>query len=232
MTRDVVSIKDLHKSFETGGERTHVLTGLDLMAGEGEMIMIMGPSGSGKTTLLNMIGGIDSPDKGRIIVAGRNILKLDRVSLNAYRRDTVGFIFQFYNLLPTPSARENVELGIEMLVSDRKALRARAERYLGLVDLSDKMDNFPQELSAGQQQRVAVARALAKEPRIVLADEPTGNLDEEREQAIMQLMKSLQDELGMTFFIVSHNQRLKPFMDRTMDLRGGVLTEMPNGGGK
>jgi len=125
-----------------------------------------------------------------------------------------------------------VELGIEMLVPDRKEMREQAERYLGLVDLSDKMDNFPQELSAGQQQRVAVARALAKEPRIVLADEPTGNLDEERERSIMELMKSLQDKLGMTFFIVSHNQRLRAYMDRTMELRGGVLTGMPNGGGK
>jgi len=232
MSKNVVSIRGLHKSFETGGEVTRVLTGLDLEAGKGEMIMIMGPSGSGKTTLLNMIGGIDQPDKGRIRVAGVNILKLDKVDLNAYRRDTVGFIFQFYNLLPTLSARENVELGIEMLVRDRDEMRKRAERYLGLVDLSDKMDNFPQELSAGQQQRVAIARALAKEPRIVLADEPTGNLDEEREKAIMELMKSLQDETGMTFFIVSHNQRLRTYMDRTMELRGGTLAEMPDGGGK
>ncbi len=227
----VVSIKGLHKSFETGGEVTRVLTGLDLVAGKGEMIMIMGPSGSGKTTLLNMLGGIDRPEKGRIRVGGVDILKLDKASLNAYRRDSVGFIFQFYNLLPTLSARENVELGIEMLVPDRAELTERTERYLGLVDLADKMENFPQELSAGQQQRVAIARALAKEPMIVLADEPTGNLDEEREQAIMELMKSLQDELGTTFFIVSHNQRLKKFMDRTLELRGGTLVDMPNGGG-
>jgi len=232
MSKNVVSIRGLHKSFETGGEVTKVLTGLDLEAGKGEMIMIMGPSGSGKTTLLNMIGGIDRPDKGRIRVAGVDILKLDKAELNAYRRDSVGFIFQFYNLLPTLSARENVELGIEMLVRDRDELAERAERYLGMVDLSDKMDNFPQELSAGQQQRVAVARALAKEPMIVLADEPTGNLDEERERSIMELMKSLQDELGITFFIVSHNQRLRTFMDRTLELRGGVLAVMPDGGGR
>ena len=222
----LVDISDLHKSYETGSEITHVLTGLDLRTKEGEMIMIMGPSGSGKTTLLNVLGGIDKGQKGTVSVDGREITGLDTRSLNEYRRHQVGFIFQFYNLLPTLTARENVELGLEMLIRDKAQLRERAEKYLRLVGLDDKMENFPQELSAGQQQRVAIARALAKEPKLILADEPTGNLDEERAARIMELMKRLQDELKITFIIVSHNSFLKEYMDRTLMLRRGVLETM------
>ena len=222
----IVDISDLHKSYTTGSEVTNVLTGLDLRTVEGEMIMIMGPSGSGKTTLLNVLGGIDQPQKGTISVDGREITKLDAKALNEFRRHQVGFIFQFYNLLPTLTARENVELGLEMLIRDKAKLRGRAEKYLRLVGLDDKMENFPQELSAGQQQRVAIARALAKEPKLILADEPTGNLDEERAGRIMELMKQLQDELKITFIIVSHNSFLKEYMDRTLMLRRGVLESM------
>ena len=218
-----VEIKGLHKSFESGGEVTKVLIGLDLDAKKGEMIMIIGPSGSGKTTLLNLLGGIDKPDKGTISVSGKDLTDLGTKDLNSYRRDNVGFIFQFYNLLPTLNTLENVELGIESLVKDKQLMRDRALKYLELVGLSDKKNNFPQELSAGQQQRVAIARALAKEPKIILADEPTGNLDEAREQSIMKLMKKLQRELGITFFIVSHNTRLQKYMDRVLNLRRGKL---------
>ena len=222
----MVDISGLHKSYETGSEVTHVLTGLDLQTAEGEMIMIMGPSGSGKTTLLNLLGGIDRGQKGLIRVAGEDLTGMDKKALNEYRRHQVGFIFQFYNLLPTLTARENVELGLEMVIQDPRRLRERAEKYLRLVGLDDKMENFPQELSAGQQQRVAIARALAKEPKLILADEPTGNLDEERAGKIMKMMKQLQDELGITFIIVSHNTFLKEYMDRTLVLRRGVLETM------
>ena len=226
MRMAMVDISDLHKRYETGSEVTHVLTGLDLQTDEGEMIMIMGPSGSGKTTLLNLLGGIDRGQKGSVKVAGEELTAMDPKALNEYRRHKVGFIFQFYNLLPTLTARENVELGLEMLIKDAGALRERAEKYLKLVGLDDKMENFPQELSAGQQQRVAIARALAKEPKLILADEPTGNLDEERAAKIMVMMKQLQDELGITFIIVSHNSFLKEYMDRTLILRRGVLETM------
>ncbi len=222
----IVDISDLHKSYTTGSEVTSVLTGLDLRTREDEMIMIMGPSGSGKTTLLNLLGGIDKGQKGSISVDGREITGLDTKALNEYRRHQVGFIFQFYNLLPTLTARENVELGLEMLIKDKGELRERAEKYLRMVGLDDKMENFPQELSAGQQQRVAIARALAKEPTLILADEPTGNLDEERAAKIMVMMKRLQHELKITFIIVSHNSYLKEYMDRTLTLRHGVLETM------
>ncbi len=222
----IVDISGLHKSYTTGSEVTNVLTGLDLRTREDEMIMIMGPSGSGKTTLLNLLGGIDKGQKGSISVDGREITGLDAKALNEYRRHQVGFIFQFYNLLPTLTARENVELGLEMLIKDKGELRERAEKYLRMVGLDDKMENFPQELSAGQQQRVAIARALAKEPTLILADEPTGNLDEERAAKIMVMMKRLQHELKITFIIVSHNSYLKEYMDRTLTLRHGVLETM------
>ena len=197
----LVEISGLVKNYETGGELTKVLSDLELSAEKGEMIMIMGPSGCGKTTLLNLMGGIDKPNSGTILVDGQDVTEMGVRALNEFRRDKVGFIFQFYNLLPTLTA-------------------------LDLVGLSDKQGNFPQELSAGQQQRVAIARALAKEPIVIFADEPTGNLDEDRSESIMGLMKRLQDELGITFFIVSHNSYLKEYVDRTLLLRHGVIEEM------
>ncbi len=218
-----VEISGLHKSYMTGKLETKVLTDLEMSADPGEMIMIMGPSGCGKTTLLNLLGGIDKPNSGSINVAGHKLDGLSAKELNKFRRTEVGFIFQFYNLIPTLTALENVILGIEAVITDKKEMRKRAEKYLELVGLSDKMDNLPQEMSAGEQQRVAIARALAKEPKLILADEPTGNLDEDRGEKIMELMQRLQKELNMTFLIVSHNSDLKRFANRTLILRRGKL---------
>ncbi len=221
----LVEIDNLHKSYTTGGETTHVLKGTDLRMKKGEMIMVMGPSGSGKTTLLNLLGGIDGSDSGVLVVDGLDLTKLGKKELNRFRRERVGFIFQFYNLIPTLTAIENVELGLESISGNSKEMMARSRKYLEMVGLSDKARNYPQELSGGQQQRVAIARALAKEPALILADEPTGNIDEEREESIMGIMKELQHKLGITFLIVSHNTRLKKYMDRTLILRHGKLNE-------
>ena len=220
----LIEISNLNKSYTTGKLETKVLIDLTLSANPGEMIMIMGPSGCGKTTLLNLLGGIDKPTTGKITVAGNKLDELNAKQLNMFRRTEVGFIFQFYNLIPTLTALENVILGIEAVIPDKQELRKRAEKYLELVGLSDKLDNIPQELSAGEQQRVAVARALAKEPKLILADEPTGNLDEDRGDKIMALMQKLQEELKMTFMIVSHNSSLKKYVNRTLILRRGQLS--------
>jgi putative ABC transport system ATP-binding protein len=184
----------------------------------------MGPSGCGKTTLLNLLGGIDKPNRGTITVAEYKLNELNAKQLNSFRRNEVGFIFQFYNLIPTLTALENVILGIEGVIQDKSEQRSRAEKYLKLVGLSDKMHNLPQELSAGEQQRVAIARALAKEPKLILADEPTGNLDEDRGEKIMALMHRLKEELKITFLIVTHNSALKKYADKTLLLRRGQLS--------
>ncbi len=221
----LIEITGLHKSYFIGKLETKVLTDLDFSAKAGEMVMVMGPSGSGKSTLLNIIGGIDTPQKGSVKVIEHELTRLDSKGLNKYRRNQVGFIFQFYNLIPTLTAIENVELGVETIISDRSEVRSRAEKYLELVGLTDKMNNYPQELSAGQQQRVAIARALAKEPKIILADEPTGNLDESTSLKIMNLMKDIKKEIKTTFIIVSHNSNLCKYVDRTLILRNGTLSQ-------
>ena len=221
----LVELEKVHKSYITGGEETKVLIDLDLKMKKGEMVMIMGPSGSGKTTLLNLIGGIDKPNKGGVNVSGMELTSLDKNALNKFRRTKVGFIFQFYNLIPTLTEVENVELGLETYMKNKKEMRKCSVKYLELVGLKDKLNNFPQEMSGGEQQRVAVARALAKEPDIILADEPTGNLDEAREDSVMKLMNKLQHELDITFLIVSHNTRLKQYCDRILILRRGKLSK-------
>jgi putative ABC transport system ATP-binding protein len=222
----LVEVGGLHKSFTSGGETTHVLRGSDLSVEKGEMVMIMGPSGSGKTTLLNLLGGIDKADKGKMSVDGLDLNTLKGPDLNRYRREKVGFIFQFYNLIPTLTSLENVELGLESRGLDRRTIREKARKYLEMVDMTDKENSYPQELSGGQQQRVAVARALCKEPKLILADEPTGNLDEDHERNVMGIMKRLQKELGISFMIVSHNARLRSYVDRTLVLRHGVLASV------
>ena len=224
----LIKLNDVSKGYRSGGEVAQVLEGLQMDAERGEMIIIMGPSGSGKTTLMNILGGIDVPDSGMVMIDGEDIAGYNPLKLTDFRRRKVGFIFQFYNLIPTLTAKENVELSLETVSSDKASNSERATRYLELVGLEDKMHNFPQEMSGGQQQRVAIARALAKEPKIVLADEPTGNLDGAREESIMELMKNIQRDLGITFFIVTHNNKLKKYADRVLELGNGILVE--NGG--
>lgn len=220
-----VVVSDIHREFPMGDHVVHALRGVSMEVYEGEFIVVLGPSGSGKTTLLNQIGGIDSPTKGEVIVIGRDITKWGRTDLAAYRRNEVGWIFQFFNLIPSLRAWENVALALEFK-GDRKAIRERACDMLNAVGLGDKIDRFPSQLSGGEQQRVAIARALVKNPDLVVADEPTGNLDFVTGQKIADLMKELNEKFGGTYIVVSHDLSITEKADRVFHLRDGQIVSV------
>jgi putative ABC transport system ATP-binding protein len=184
----------------------------------GEFLVVLGPSGSGKTTLLNVLGGIDTPSSGQLLVDGRDVGKLTDSELTQYRRHRVGFIFQFFNLIPTLTAFENVEFAAELVEAPRDPME-----MLGAVGLQDRVDHFPSELSAGEQQRVAIARALVTDPPLVLCDEPTGNLDEDTGKRVLGLMRRLGLERGKTFVLVTHNSVIGEMADRVIRLRDGRI---------
>lgn len=198
--------------------RTRALAPTSLAIARGEFVVIVGPSGSGKTTLLNLLGGLDHPDAGSVTVDGQDLTRLSGRQLTAYRRAQVGFVFQFFNLIPTLTARENIELTAE-LVGDRPA----TDRWIDAIGLAKLAGRFPAELSGGQQQRIAVARAMAKGPRILLADEPTGALDQEAGKQILKLMRDAGREQGLTVLLVTHNMALAAIADRVIHLRDGQV---------
>ncbi len=216
----VVETRDLVKIYSDGTE-VRALDGVNMKVWEGEMVAVMGPSGSGKSTLLNLIGALDRPTSGKVIVNGQD---LDEVrDLDRFRSETVGFVFQFHNLIPTLTALENVEIPLyERRMSARKR-RQRARELLELVGLEDRMGHLPAMLSGGERQRVAVARALANEPAIVLADEPTGELDSERAREIIDLMHRLNHELGTTIIVVTHDPAVARRTDRILVLDSGRI---------
>jgi putative ABC transport system ATP-binding protein len=221
----IIRITDLTKSYATESGAVPVIRRLNLTVNEGEMAAIVGPSGSGKTTLLSLIGGLDTADEGHIFVGERDVSRLGDHDLLAYRRDMIGFIFQFYNLLTTLTARENIELGLQFLPMTQKQRRARAEQYLELVGLAGKAGRFPSQMSGGEQQRVAVARALAKQPRLILADEPTGNLDRSSGRLVVELLTALQRQQRATCLIVTHDHELALRTDYIMHLRDGSVAK-------
>ncbi|MBP7393392.1 MAG: ABC transporter ATP-binding protein, partial [Zoogloea sp.] len=194
----------------------------------GEFLALMGPSGSGKSTLLNLIAGIDRADSGELVVAGENIAALDEAALADWRARNIGFIFQFYNLMPVLNARENVELPLLLTNLSGRERRQRAEFALGMVGLADRMDHTPGELSGGQQQRVAIARALVSDPTLIVADEPTGDLDRESAGEVLRLLQRLNREAGKTIVMVTHDQRAAEAAHAIMHLEKGELkTEWP-----
>jgi putative ABC transport system ATP-binding protein len=204
-SQPVVEIRNLAKAYQRGGQIVPVLTDINLDIDAGDYVALMGPSGSGKSTLLNLIAGIDKPDSGILRVGGVDIVTLDEADLAAWRSRNVGFIFQFYNLMPVLTAFENVEL--PLLLTDLDA-RERAEHVttaLAMVGLSDRIEHFPSELSGGQQQRVAIARAIITDPTILVADEPTGDLDRTSAEEILNLIDRLNRELGKTIIMVTHD---------------------------
>jgi len=219
----IVEIRNLYKSYRRGNQILPVLNDISLDIDEGEFLALMGPSGSGKTTLLNLIAGIDKADSGTIRVGGIDITSLSETELAQWRATNVGFIFQFYNLIPVLTAFENVELPLLLSGLSKKERRSHVEMALKVVNLSDRMDHYPGQLSGGQQQRVAIARAIVTDPAILVADEPTGDLDRVSANDVLELMERLVHELGKTIIMVTHDPRAAKKAHIIMHIDKGVL---------
>ena len=205
MSEPMIRVQDLTKTYQRGGETLTVLDSLNLEMEEGRFYALMGPSGSGKTTLLNMIGGLDQPDSGELFVAGENLAELSGAELAHWRAANVGFVFQGFNLIPVLSAFENVELPLKLSPLSRAERRKHAEYALELVGLKDRMKHRPRQLSGGQEQRVAIARAVATDPKVILADEPTGDLDRKSADQVLDLLARLNQEFKKTILMVTHD---------------------------
>jgi len=218
----MIEVKNVTKRYE--GKRTvHALRDVSLRIEKGEMVATMGPSGSGKSTLLNIIGGLDRPSDGSIFIDGVEIERLDDDSLTRLRREKIGFVFQFFNLLPTLNARENVALPLHLARVSRREATARSVAMLELVGLADRQEHLPDELSGGEQQRVAMARALVLRPPLILADEPTGNLDSRNGEEVLSLFKRLQSQFNTTVMMVTHDSRAATFCDRILQMQDGRM---------
>jgi putative ABC transport system ATP-binding protein len=219
----IVTVSDLFKSFERGAEKIDVLMDLNLEVQEGEFIALMGPSGSGKTTLLNLIAGLDTPTEGSIEIGGVEVSALSESELARWRTRNVGFVFQFYNLLPVLTAYENVELPLLLLPLSAAQRRKQVENALGLVGLSDRMGHRPGQLSGGQQQRVGIARAIVTDPTIIVADEPTGALDSKSADDALNLLEVLRGQLRKTIVMVTHDPHAAGRAQRIVQLEKGRL---------
>jgi putative ABC transport system ATP-binding protein len=220
----LVALRDIVKSYRRGAQTVAVLTNIGLDIVQGEFLALMGPSGSGKSTLLNLIAGIDRPDSGELYVAGQDICRLSERALADWRARHIGFIFQFYNLMPVLTALENVELPLLLAPLGRRSRKARAELALNMVGLADRMLHYPRELSGGQQQRVAIARALVTDPTLIVADEPTGDLDRESAAEILGLLCGLNEEANKTIIMVTHDSRAASRARTIMHLEKGELS--------
>jgi len=223
----IVSIREVSKSYRRGSQLVPVLDAISFDIGKGEFLALMGPSGSGKSTLLNLIAGIDSVDAGSIVVAGVDIATLGEEDLAIWRSAHVGFIFQFYNLIQVLTAYENVELPLLLTPLSRSERREHVEAALELVSLSDRIDHYPSQLSGGQQQRVAIARAVVSDPSILVADEPTGDLDRVSAEEILGLMARLNADFGKTIIMVTHDPRAAEKANIIKHLEKGVLNDAP-----
>ncbi len=217
----LLEMRDVSKIYETGQVEIRALDGVSLAFQGGELVVALGPSGSGKTTLLNLVGGLDRPTAGTIRYGGTDITRLSDGDLGRFRRDHIGFVFQFFNLIPTLTARENVEFAAELVSHDSRQTEERVRELLRLVGLEERADHFPSQLSGGEQQRVAIARAMAKDPNILLCDEPTGNLDFRTGQQILGLLQKLTSEQGKTCVLVTHNTAIAGVGTRVVRLRDG-----------
>jgi len=229
----VISIQDVHRIYQLGENRVHALRGINLEIGRGEFVAIMGSSGSGKSTLMNILGCLDRPTSGNYVLDGVNVAQLPKKELAAIRNRRLGFVFQGFNLLSRTTALENVELPTLYARLDVEERQKRARRALEMVGLGERLDHFPSQLSGGQQQRVAIARALVNQPSILLADEPTGNLDSRTSVEIMSILQKLNDE-GLTIVLVTHEPDIAQYAKRVITFRDGrvrrdeLVTERPS----
>ncbi|MBK5230541.1 MAG: ABC transporter ATP-binding protein [Thermoleophilia bacterium] len=218
----IANLSHVTKEYGSGDTLVRALRGIDLEIRAGEFVVLLGPSGSGKTTLLNLVGGIEASSGGEIVVDGQTVSELGEAGRTRFRRETVGFVYQFFNLVPTLTALENVELIADLVGHDGIA---RAREMLGRVGLAERVDHFPAELSGGEQQRVAVARALAASPRMLLCDEPTGALDLETGRVVLALLREVNRESRRTILVVTHNASVARMADRVLRLRSGRIVE-------
>lgn len=218
---EFVKLTDVTKIYQMGEVEIHAADGINFAISKGEFVVIVGPSGAGKTTVLNILGGMDTATSGQVLVDGENVTEFSRKQLTAYRRDDIGFVFQFYNLVPNLTALENVELALQICKNPRNALEVLEE-----VGLKERRDNFPAQLSGGEQQRVSIARALAKNPKLMLCDEPTGALDYNTGKAILKLLQNTCRERKMTVIVITHNSALAPMADRLIQIKNGKVSKM------
>ncbi len=223
MVKNKIEIKDLIRVYKTRKLEVIALRGIDLEIKEGKIVTITGPSGCGKTTLLNLIGGLDRPTAGSIQVDGENIVNYSEKELIKYRRQKIGFVFQFFNLIPTLTAKENIELPLRLSGSSSKLIKERTTELLEMVNIEARSQHKPEELSGGEQQRIAIAMALANKPEIILADEPTGELDTETGQEVLNLFKRLNRKQKLTEVIVTHDQRISKIADEKFNISDGKI---------
>lgn len=222
--RVLVQIRDLAKNYRRGAETVHVFEGVNLDIHEGEYLALMGPSGSGKSTLLNVLAGLDKPDRGKVVVDGKDVTAMSSRQLAAWRSTHIGFIFQFYNLLPVLTAAQNVELPLLLTNLGKKQRREHVMHALDVVGLSDRTEHFPKQLSGGQQQRVGIARAIVSDPTIILGDEPTGDLDSVSGDEILTLLERLNREFKKTILLVTHDAHAAERAQAIMRMDKGVLS--------
>ena len=219
--KEFVEMRDVRKIYRMGEVEIAAADGIDFQIKKGEFAVVVGPSGAGKTTVLNILGGMDTASSGRVIVDGKDIAQYSPRQLTAYRRDDIGFVFQFYNLIPNLTALENVELALQICKNPMDAQEVMED-----VGLGERLDNFPAQLSGGEQQRVSIARALAKNPKLLLCDEPTGALDYNTGKAILKLLQDTCREKGMTVILITHNSAIAPMADRVIKIKNGMVSEM------
>jgi putative ABC transport system ATP-binding protein len=222
---EVTRVENVTRVFKTGNVETQALRGVNLNIQGGEFTALVGPSGSGKTTLLQLIGCLDQPSSGQVFITGKDVSKLNRDQRADIRRGTIGYVFQFFALIPTLSAYENIEMPLLLINTPAAERKERVNYLLKAVDLLERAGHRPDQMSGGQQQRVAIARALATKPALILADEPTANLDTSNGQQVMELMTRLNQETGVTFVFATHDPRVIKYAHRIVTLRDGVITE-------